>query len=407
MKTHEIYRAVAHRLTALNGLGVDAKVHAGLAKLFESAAEVKGEPLMTYQGKDTPVKTVMDLARNHVPEAMTALQSLRVENIDLLLKATFSFGYMFETIDLRPEEQPMIDITYRNPTNVRFAGEDGGVRTVKAVKARGPVFFNMRELHSDTFNYPIRDINLGTSAVEAAAEATVDTAWDLQHKINVEQFNFLQGGVINGVNYGQGNYRAFNFSGKSLANTGILHPSIQVANLPTTNLINYGILAENYNQVDNYMSFGVLQAIIDYIEGFRGVFRDGDLEATGLIIVPSSETTGLLKRVNPAGTISTKVGETVLNSFTKVEYGGRVWTLLGTPVLPKGACYPVLNKKVANYYTKTSLDFEDVATNKLKNFEERTTVKVIQLAQIEPWRVNALKVVYSQAAGAGVVTQNN
>jgi len=336
---------------------------------------------------------------------MHALQALRIENIDLLIKATYSFGYMFETITLKPDEQPMIDFSYMNPTNVRWAGEDGGVRSVKATKARRQQFFNMRELHSDTFNYPMRDINLGTS-VEAAAQATVDLAWDLQHKINTEQFNFLQGGTINGMNYGTGIYFPFVTAGTLLNRTFIAHPSIQTANLPTTNLINYTAL-QVYGQTDNAMSFYVLQAIIDYCEGFRGVFRDGDLEPTGLILVPSSETSGLLKRVNPVGTISTKVGETVLNSFTQIEYGGRVWTLLGTPVLPKGACYPILNKKVGNFYVKPSLDFEDVTSHKLKNYEERTTVKVMQLAQIEPWRPNGLKVVYSNAAGAGTVTTND
>lgn len=405
MKTSEIYAAIAHRLTALHGLGVDSKVHDGLATLFTDAAKNSARPVMQYQGKETSVADVMVMARDKVPDAMQALQALRVENIDLLVKATYSFGFMFETIDLKPDEQPMIDFSYRNPTNVRFAGEDGGVRTVKAVKARKQQFFNMRELHSDTFAYPMRDINLGAN-VEAAAQATVDLAWDLQHKINVEQFNFLQGGTINGTNYGTGIYYPFTLTGTLLNRTFIPHPSIQTANLPTTNLISYAAL-QTYGQTTNAITFYVLQAIIDYCEGFRGVFQDGDLEPTGLILVPSSETSGLLKLVNPVGAFSTKVGEQVINSFTRIEYGGRVWTLLGTPVLPKGACYPILNKKVGNFYTKTSLDFEDTQSHKLKNVEERTTVKVMQLASLEPWRPCGLKVVYSNAASAGQVVTNS
>ena len=94
------------------------------------------------------------------------------------------------------------------------------------------------------------------------------------------------------------------------------------------------------------------------------------------------------------------MGETVLNSFTKVEYGGRVWTLMGSPLLPKGTCYPIMNKKVANFYVKPSMDFEVTESFALKNYEERTAAKVFAMAQIEPWRVNALKVVYSASPGA-------
>jgi hypothetical protein len=150
----------------------------------------------------------------------------------------------------------------------------------------------------------------------------------------------------------------------------------------------------------------VLQAIIDYVEGFRGVFSDGDMEATGLIYLPSSEVTGLFKQINPTGQFYNKVGEQVLNSFTKVEYGGRVWTLVGTPILPKGACYPVLNKKVGNLYFKRGMDFEHTDSNPLKNVEERTAVKVCNYVTLEPWRVHGLKVIYSQAANAGTISQN-
>lgn len=385
---------------------VDPKATEGLATAFAAAAKSGGVPMMTYQGQEVTVASVMELARlkNPVPDAVTALQALRMEMVDLYVRATCDFSPLFETINLQPNELPMIDHSYRNPVAVRYSGEDGGTRGVKAVKARKQITFNMRELHSDSVGYQMRDINLGTD-VAAASQATVDVAWDITHKLNVEKFNFLQGGVINGKNYGTGVYGNFTTTGAKLDRTFVLHPGIQSANLPTTNLISYATLA-GMGHTGTQISFYVIQAIIDYVESFRGIFSDGDLEATGLILIPSSETTGLLKTVTPTGQFYTKIGEQIQNSFTRIEYGGRVWTLMGTPFLPKGACYPVLNKKLGNYYVKPTFDFEDVQSDRLKNWEERTAVKVMALATVEPWRVNGLKVVYSNLANAGRVITN-
>ncbi len=404
------YLSMANRLTALNGLGVCPGATDGLAAMFAEAAKNSATPMMLFNGAETPVAVVMEAARNHDQAASTALNALRMENIDLYVRATLDFGFMFNTITLKKNEQPTIMSTYRNTVAARFMGEDGGVRGVKAVRAQKPVYVNMREIHTDTVGYQVRDINQGTD-IASASGATVDISWDLAHRINIEQFNFLQGGVINGTNYGKGIYGPFSFTGRSLSNTLVLHPSIQVANLPTTNLITpTDLLAldgiDLATAKGKLFRFAVLQSTINYCESFRGIFPDGDLEPTGLVFVPSSETTGLLGQVSPTGQFYNKVGEMVLNSFTKVEYGGRVWTLVGTPVLPPGACYPVLNKPVANYYVKPEFDFEHVETDVLKNWEERTAVKVMALTQLEPWRIHGLKVVYSNAANAGKVTKN-
>lgn len=406
------HKAMAVRLQALNGLGCHPAATANLAAMFAAAAENKSTPMMLYGGKETAVSDVIKMAREKVPDAISALNSLRMENIDLYVRATIDFGALFETVTLGKEEQPVIMSSYKTPVNVRFTGEDGGVRGRKAVRAQQPVYVNMRELHSETIGYQMRDINQGID-VAAASGATVDIGWDVAHRINIELFNFLQGGKINGINYGQGVYRPFTFTSNFGSSTAVnatlvIHPSINQANLPTTNLITYAALVAGYSgfQTTNLFQYAVIQAVIDYCESFRGIFPDGDLEPTGLIILPSSETTGLFKQVTPVNAFYNKVGEQILNSFTRVEYGGRVWTLMGSPLLPKGACYPVLNKKVANYYVKPTFDFEHVDSWPLKNWEERTAVKVMALAQIEPWRIHALKIVYSNAANAGQVTTN-
>lgn len=404
--------AMARRLNELGNLGVQPSAVAGLAAMFEEASKSKSTPMMAFNGQETPIADVMKAARAKSPDAMYALNALRVENVDMYVRATLDLSAMFEIIDLENTDQAFLDQTYMNPVNVRFAGEDGGTREVKAVKARQQTFINMRELHSDTFGYPMRDINLGSTVegqgVEAAAQGTVDVAWDVKHKMNMELLSFINGGTINGTKYGAGIYTNFNFNaGNPLTRTLVLHPSLLqggFANLPTTNLITYAYLASTYGKAANGFDFNVLKAIIQYTEGFRGVFADGDLEPTGLIYIPSSEVTGLLSLINPTGQFYNKVGETVLNSFTKVEYGGRVWTLVGSPLLTPGACYPIFNKKVGNIYFKKKLDFEHTESYPLKNREERTMVKVWNYASLAPWFVHGMKVVYTNTVGAGAIS---
>ena len=48
----------------------------------------------------------------------------------------------------------------------------------------------------------------------------------------------------------------------------------------------------------------------------RAVLRNSAGEATGAILVPSSETGGLLYQISPTGSFYNKVGESVLNSYT-------------------------------------------------------------------------------------------
>jgi hypothetical protein len=84
----------------------------------------------------------------------------------------------YEVITLKPNEQFVVEHSYRNPVGVRYIGQDGGARSVKAVKARKQTFIDMRELMSDEVAYQMRDIQQGND-IAAAAQATVDVSWDL------------------------------------------------------------------------------------------------------------------------------------------------------------------------------------------------------------------------------------
>jgi hypothetical protein len=394
---------------ALNGLDATRSSRRGLAESFEAALADETPGVMAFNGAQVPVAEVMEAGRLGDVKALRALQALRMENVELFVKATSNFLMFFEPVTLKDNEQPVMIHAYKNPTNVRYTGEDGGARTVKAVKAQKQVFPPLRALTSARVGYQIRDINQGTD-IAAAADATVNVAWDLMNKEDEELFNLLNGGTINGTAYGNGCYAAFNTGSAKLDKTFIPHARIATANLPTTNLITNANVFDLVNGVPtgavyNRFRLGVIRAIMTYCASWGNIFG-GPLMPTGAILIPSSEVTQITNEIQPTGTFYNEVASQILNSYTMFEYMGVNWTLVGDPTLPPGACYPVLNRKVGQVFHKPSWDEEFVTTDREKNWEEKLAQKVFAAAIWEPWRVNALKVVYSSVAGAGVVTQN-
>lgn len=396
------------QVTALNGLSAAPANHAGLGDTFKAALDSEG--LVQFEGKSIPVADLITMARQKVPAAISALQELRMETVDLYIRATSMFtSMMWEIVTLKKTEQPSVEHSFRNPVAVRYTGQDGGIVTVKAVKARKITYFNMRELASDSVGYQMRDIQSGVDVAEAS-RATVDVAWDMANKIDMIGFNLAHGGTINGEAWGTTMYGAFTTTGTPLNRTYIAHPRIQTANLPTTNkIINSqifdvvaGVRTAAYS---NYFRFAVIRAIMNYCNSWGNVWGE-NIQPTGAILIPSSEVGNLAEEIQPTGTFYNQTAEGVLNSYTRFQYMDKTWTLIGDPTLPPGACYPVLNKPLGKIFVKPEFDMEFVESNPQKNWEERSAMKVIAFATYEPMRVNALKVVYSSVANAGVVTTN-
>ena len=127
------------------------------------------------------------------PEAVTELNALRTQTVDLYVKATSNFMRFFEEVTLQPADQVCWVNTYSNPVRVRYIGQDGSPTTTKAVKAQKQAFVDMRELQTDEVGYQVRDINQGTD-IAVASQKTVNLAWDMANKVDTEAFTLLTAG---------------------------------------------------------------------------------------------------------------------------------------------------------------------------------------------------------------------
>jgi hypothetical protein len=383
--------AMQGRCLALNGLTAsrDALIHNGqsLDKVFEAA--LKPQP------EDARKKLIalMERARNKDEEAVTELNALRSQTIDLYVRAMSNFIAFFEPVNLDPDEQVKWTNTFRNPVGVRYVGQDGGPRQVKAVKAQKHTFIDMREIETDEVGYQIRDINLGTD-IGAAAQATVDLGWDMSNKVDKEAFTLLTTGQSQSA---MGIYGPFKLTGAKLDRTWIPNDRIIAANLPDTNHL---VLEDNGAGAgqSNRFRFAVCRAIVKYCERWGNVWGT-PIRPTGIIMVPSIDCTDLAEEIEPTSLIfPNQVAENVLQNYSQFTYLGIKWTLVPDVTLTQGLCYPVLNRPIGQVYYKPSMDEEIVETNRRKNWETRVQKKVINFTIPEPWRVNALRVVYNESA---------
>ncbi len=372
------------RVTALHSLAAHPDGMAGLDKVFAKALEGQ-----TPEQK-AKLAALMERARNKDGEAVTELNALRSQTIDLYVRAMSNFVSFFQPVTLQPNEQAVWINTFRNPVNVYYMGQDGGPRTAKAVKSQKQIFVDMCELHTDEVGYQVRDIQLGTD-IASAAQATVDIGWDMANKVDLEAYTLMTGGKSLAA---QTVYGSFNGASKDLDKTWIPNARINTANLPTTNAL---VLADNgsgQGQSNNFR-LAVIRAIMNYCESWANVWGS-PIRPTGMILIPSSDVADLSNEITPTSLIfPNAVAEGLLNNFTQFDYMGIRWTLVPDVTLTPGTCYPVLNKPVGVMYLKPSMDEEFTETDRKKNWETRSQMKVINFAIPEPWRVNALKVTYS------------
>ena len=323
---------------------------------------------------------MVDAARRGNLEAQTELAALRQVTLDLYVRSTSNFSMFYSTEVLAPDAQAVYVSTYRNEVKVRYIGQDGGMRTTTAAKAMKQAYIDLKELSTDEIGYPVRDINLGTNIGEMS-QATVDLGFDMGNKVDLLAYQlYLQ------------QIGPFTTTGTPLSRTYIPNSRIIQSNLPTTNLLTVPNVLTPIAGGQGW--FQIPSAIKQYCDSWGNIFGQ-PLAPTGVILIPSSETTVLANAVVATAPKPSEVAEGVMSAYLRFEYLGVNWTLVPDVTLAKGTCFPVLNMPVGHMWRKPGMDQEFVATDLKKNWETRSATQVLNFSCPEPWRVRALQVNYT------------
>jgi hypothetical protein len=391
------------RVQICQGLTAAADNLAGLDRTLELALDDSADARARREAEVKRQNELLTAARRGNQDAIQELNELHMETVDLYVRASSTFASMFfEVITLKPNEQFCIQTTHKNQVRVKYLAQDSGATTVKAVRAQKQQFVDMRELHTSAIGYQMRDIQQGND-IAAASQATVDLGWEMTNKVDNEAFCMLQGGTINGANYGSSVYAAFKTTGSMLDRTYVPHGRIHTPNLPTTNKL---VLEDNGTTAgkSNKFRLNVIRAIMKYCDSWGQIFGQ-PIRPTGAILIPSSETTDLATEIVPTGTFYNQVAEGILNRYTRFQYMDINWTLIPDVTIPPGLCYPVLSRPVGKLLVKPSFDQEFVESFPRKNWEERSMMKCLAMTILEPDRVNGLSVQYSSEYSALSTTE--
>lgn len=320
------------------------------------------------------------------PGKMRSLSALRIQQVSMYLLASLNFASRYFTVvNLGPEDRPLIqEVLEHNEVSYGYVGQDGNARRTKVMPDTTETLLPLRWLNSDVVRYRLQDIYAGD--ISKAVKATLDTGYDLANKIDGLAYSLLTASLVNGGVFG-----TFTVTGTKVSRVYIANSRINTANLPTTNDI---ALAGNSGSTKFRLS--AFAAAMHYCDQWAGVFRDGDLRPTGIVLVPSADTTDLASEITPTTTsiAASSVQENLLHGYTRVNYLGVDWTLIPDNTLTSGQAYFQLNKPLGWIYRKPTMDMEMTKQDQWMNYEERFQKSVLGLFIPAQRRMNALRVTY-------------
>jgi hypothetical protein len=384
------------RGTDINGTPVQDSVRDFLTTLC------KAPDVSTEEGKKANAEALAMMKaawRDPNGKEARALNALRLTQTDNFIKVNSNYMRFFNVVTLGESDIPGVTNETQNEIKVGYIAEDGSPRHKKIEKIQDQALIDLAVVSTPKVGYRTRDIYKGD--LRATVQKTFDMAFDMAYQIDRLGKTLMDATVANGGAFG-----AFTLTGNKASRMYVPHSGIVTAHLPTTNAITVNQVPIStdgvYNQGPIVGRFGVrtLQEICRYADGFAGMWPDGDLQPTGEILVPASDVFAVLLDLSLISTSQNQPSETEFNrqvnqrGYGTLHYNGITWKFIKDNTIASGACYPIFNKKIGNLYLKPSMDEEFTNYDAEKHYEWRMQSKVLGLAIINQWRMNAAKFTY-------------
>lgn len=311
-------------------------------------------------------------------EAMTELQTLRIEQTNNYIIPALQFGRFFEVRTLADNESPAV----QNGTKLEFAayyiGQDGGKEKKKAVPIFNETTIDLVTIATDDVTYPLMDIYRGRIA--EAAKVTFDLNFDLENKIDSNLYTLLTAALGN-----------FNTSASNrAARTYVTNSRIRSGVVPTSNDI------DAFGSITNSSTFGqnTLDSIVNYCACWPKRAQ-GELAPTGEILVPADELYQVGSNVTITGQLQNKIAEEIMKTgWYGFEYNGVNWKFIKEHTMPKGKAIAQLNQPVGILWFKPGMSLDREEQDEKKNIGSRWMKKVLAMTILEPNRPNVLRVRY-------------
>ena len=356
------------------------------ASRVQAFFETQHNLMVNTADREAAEKNLRDLiegARKGDGTATAQLAAMRIDTVQNFLLASANALSFFETIDLAKDEVPWIQNQTRNEINVTYMAADGRARKVQSIKSQQEQRCDLRFITTDEYEYPLVDPYRGD--VKDAALAQINIADDFEKQISALLWPYIKAT--------QG---SFGLTGSRTSRVYVPHSTIDVNNLPTTNVLTP---LGDTNGAATMWRKSCLDAVLTYCAAWgSGAFLDGPIVPTA-VYVPSAHVMGWLTQVQMTNLNNTMVEQIFENGYV-ISYGGNTkWALIGDNQLTAsaGTAYIKTNKPVGKFFTKTALDkpiVDNSQAMQVQNKESITMQKLIGVGMPSPWAVNAASLKY-------------
>ena len=315
-------------------------------------------------------------------EAKASIAKMRVERINNFLVATSNVMKFLKPVTLQADEMPYFENTTRQFVSVYYLGQDGRPRRTQPIKSFTQQSFDLKMVGTEEYEYPLWDLRTGMVADEA--KANVDLADDLDRGIDTLIWPMLDALCGN-----------FTLTGPNPKRTYYVHPSINIKNLPTSNL-----LVPSGNTNSTLWRKECMDAVIQYCLSWGNALPGGQMKPV-TVFIPSSEMTGFLQQITLTS-FGNSLVEQIMDNAWVVDYAGMKWNLQADATLDpdKGRAYIQTTLPAGEFYTKPSLDktFDDISMALQKQNKGILSMqKPIGVGMPNAWAPNVICVQYHTA----------
>ncbi len=343
----------------------------------------KGEVLNRRDAKDREILKqllINSLTNNFAAGELAAYRQFEI--IRDILATPFALG-AFQAVPLADDELPLI---VRPQTqqhfNVRYTGQDGGLRSSQWTTTRSVSSMEMRTIATDKVAYPLHDIQLGN--IQESDKVNAAVRFDLEMKLDTEAKAAIDDLQID----------------SGLRDLLTLHPLLIAANFPDKNHLDLSDTDEFGDA--HVLTLARLKAILAHISSLsvQELGPEGSLSIRSMLISPQNvrdqwDYVNLVSciedgptPIDPKLTVPTGVREQIFSTGTMNSAWGYKWATVPNARMDIGRLYVFMNKPIGWYFTKPKMDRLlkwDSPDLQLANENYVAMTKVIQFATVEEW----------------------
>ncbi len=271
-------------------------------------------------------------------EAFSDLQAMRVIAVENYLTIKSNSATFFETVELKDDEEAMLQNESRQEIMARFIGQDGKPRMTQIIRSQNLERIPLKFLSTDEVEVPLIDIDRGHVAEKAMSN--IDLAAELALKEGAEMWNLIKACV-----------GPFNLSGAIAKRVYVAHSAINAANLPTTNLIT---LANNTGA--SKFRFDAIKAMVQWcMQWGNNVIGVGEVTPIS-IFIPSKDVGSFLDDITPTMNDNAVVRE-IQGSGYVLSLAGKSFNIIPDAQLDPaaGMAYVRTNIPLGKRFTKPGL----------------------------------------------------